>query len=581
MLTHKFPLLYYPSRSGGAKAIEMFGLNSLNNLDLRLIKAVANNVISNDFENFIKEIKPFVLAFRLDDITKEDVKKDQVQLLNKLKINCCDELQCSIEDELFDIEPFNYTYINDQFYFNIPNNSTLQDLKQNKKFIDNLSDVFLKVFDTLDEKKIFESIIKQSKEDNIYDINNELAEGILEEAKILLGEISIRLSIWKTIFKISNIPDVVDLNDNNLEEFINLYFPEIEKMDLFDSNDNLNETIRIRRVFGALSISLEEYNSVSDYKLSFDKLFQKELQDFYEKRKKGLKNQIWHNLKDKNSDEQKLFLKYLHTIEHLMQSIILNTDSSSYNFNQIILEELSKVFPSMFFDLDNNEYADYDLIEQVNIEYFSADELLKIRKNEILNSLSYFENHNDFIKSELNNKIENTFVEQSSDFNLDKNLPAELIEDFVIELFNTSISGFTSTNPWLGESTDLSNEQKKKLGSNVEEIVKKYLDNKPALYRLVEYISKTNEGEHYDIKYYDVKDKKMKYVECKYYNGLSFFLSREEKKFADKNPNQYEIWLVNKDSKIFCIKDIQSLGELQPVNYKVNIKIKDYDFTNN
>ena len=212
--------------------------------------------------------------------------------------------------------------------------------------------------------------------------------------------------------------------------------------------------------------------------------------------------------------------------------------------------------------------------KEENFDFFNT-------KNEILNSLSYFENHNDLIKSELNNKIENTFVEESSDFNLDKNLPAELIEDFVIELFNTSISEFTSTNPWLGESTDLSNEQKKKLGSNVEEIVKKYLDNKPALYRLVEYISKTNEGEHYDIKYYDVKDKKMKYVECKYYNGLSFFLSREEKKFADKNPNQYEIWLVNKDSKIFCIKDIQSLGELQPVNYKVNIKIKDYDFTNN
>jgi hypothetical protein len=77
-----------------------------------------------------------------------------------------------------------------------------------------------------------------------------------------------------------------------------------------------------------------------------------------------------------------------------------------------------------------------------------------------------------------------------------------------------------------------------------------------------------------DIKYYDVNDKKIKYVECKYYNGLSFYLSREEKYFADKNPNQYEIWLVDKDTKIFCIKDIQNLGELQVVNYKVNLKFQ-------
>lgn len=575
MLTHKFPILYYPSRSGGAKAIEMFGLNSLNDLDLKLIIVVENNVISNDFENFIKEIKPFILAFRLDKITKEDVKKGQVQLLNKLKINCCDELQCSIEDESFEIEPFNYTHINDQFYFNIPNSSSLQHLKQNKKFIDNLSDVFLKVFDTLDEKKIFESIIKQPKEDNVYDINNELAEGILEEAKILLGEISIRLSIWKSIFKIKDITDVADLNDNNLEEFINLHFPAIEIIELFDSNDNLNETIRIRTVFVALSISLEEYNIVSDYKLSFDRLFEKELKDFYEERKKVLKNQIWHHLKDKAIDEQKLFLKHLHTIEHLLNSISLDTNSSSYNFNQVILVEMKKAFPSLIFDLDNNEYDSYDLIEQINIDHFSADELLKIRKNEILNSLSYFENHIDFIKSEINIKVETSIAEESNNFNLDKNLSAELIENFEIEIINTSFSEFNSSNPWLGESNDLSNDQKKKLGSKVEEIIKKYLDSKPDLFRLVEYISKTNEGEHYDIKYYDVNDEKIKYVECKYYNGLSFYLSREEKYFADKNPNQYEIWLVNKDSKIFCIKDIQILGELQPVNYKVNIKITD------
>jgi len=581
MSTHKFPILYYPSRSGGAKAIEMFGLNSLNDLDLKMIKSVVNDIITNDFEKFIKEIKPFILAFRLDKITKEDVKKGQVQLINKLKIKCCDELICSIEDEVFEIEPYNYIYNNDQFYFNIPTNSTLQSLKQNKIFIDNLSDVFLKVFDTLDEKKIFESIIKQSKEDNIYDINNELAEGILEEAKILLGEISIRLSIWKSIFKIKDFEDIANMNDNNLEEYIAQYFSDILELELFDSDDNLQEIKRIRNVFHVLSINLEEYNKVSDYKLNFDKLFQFEIKDFYDERKKTLKNQLWNYLKDKKIDEQKLFLKHLHTVEHLLQAVSLNANSSSYNFNQIILDELKKIFPLISFNLDNIEYQDYDLIEQDNVAHFSDDELLKIRRNEILNSLSYFENHLDFIKAEVNNKEEKIILDQNNDFNLNESLPAELVDNFEIELVNTSFSEFNSSNPWFGENNDLSNEQKKKLGLNVEVIVKKYLDSKPNLYRLVEYISKTNEGEHYDIKYYDVNDKKIKYVECKYYNGLSFFLSREEKKFADKNPNQYEIWLVNKDSKIFCIKDIKSLGELQPVNYKVNIKITNQDFKSN
>ena len=509
------------------------------------------------------------------------MKKGQVQLLNKLKINCCEQLICSIDDESFEIEPYNYIYNNDQFYFNIPYNSTLPSLKLNKKFVDNLSDIYLKVFDILDGKKVFESIIKQSIEDNVYDINNELAEGVLEEAKILLGEISIRLSIWKTIFKLNDINDISNMNDNNLEEYITDFFPTIEQIKLFDSDDNLSEIKKIRNVFDTLSINLEEYNRVSDHKLTFDKLFQKEIKDFYDERKKTLKNQLWHYLKDKNIDEQKVFLKYLFTIEHLLQTIILNTNSSRYNFNQIILDELKKVFPVINFALENNMHPNYDLVEQESIEQFSADELLKIRKSEILNSLSYFENHIDFIKSEIKNKDGNIIPDESNGYNLDKDLPAELIENFEIELVNTSSSGFNSSNPWLGGSSELSNDQKLKLGGTVEDIVKKYLDGNPDLYQLVEYISKTSQGEHYDIKYYDVNDKEIKYVECKYYNGSSFFLSRDEKKFADNNPKQYEIWLVNKDSKIFCIKNIQTFGELEPVNYKVNIKITEYGFAKN
>ncbi|MDQ3192221.1 MAG: DUF3883 domain-containing protein [Bacteroidota bacterium] len=579
-LTQKFPILYYPSRSGGAKAIEMFGLKNLNDLDLKIIKVELNNSISHEFEIFIKEIKPFILAFRLDKITKEDVKKGQVQLINKLKINCCDELTCSIDDEEFEIEPYNYIVNNDQFYFNIPDISTLSSLKQNKQFIDNLSDVFLKVFDTLDEKKIYESIIKQSKEDNIYDINNELAEGILEEAKILLGEISIRLSIWKSIFKIKELEGIADLNDNNLEEYINHFFPAIVKTELFDSDENLDEITRIRNVFNNLSINLEGYNNISDYKLTFDKVFQKELKDFYDERKKILKNQLWHHYKDKNFEEQGNFLKYLHKIEHLLKEITIDKNLSTYNFNNIILNELGKVFPSINFEIDNDDYQDYDEIEQINIEQFSTDELLTIRKDEILNSLSYFENLIDFIKSEITNKEEKITEKENIDFNLDKNQLPRLIEDFTIELSSGIFTGGPSGNLWLGETNELSTNQKKKLGTSVEVIVKKYLDNNPHLYERVEHISKTSEGEHYDIKYYDLKDKNIKYVECKYYNGISFFLSREEKHFFDNHPKQYEIWLVNKDSKIFCIKDIKKLGELQPVNYKVNIKLKDYAITN-
>lgn len=131
-----------------------------------------------------------------------------------------------------------------------------------------------------------------------------------------------------------------------------------------------------------------------------------------------------------------------------------------------------------------------------------------------------------------------------------------------------------------GTSDDNSNSHNKILGTKVEEIVYEYLTKNTDLYDDVDYIAKTNEGAHYDIKYFDINANCIKYAECKYYNGFSFLWSTDEKLFADDHIGQYEIWLVNKDRKIFLINNIKQLGKLQPMNYKVNIKLKEHAITN-
>lgn len=575
-LTNKFPILYYPSRSGGATAIELFGLKNLNDLDLDIVEIECDDLIKSDFERYIISRIPFILAYRLDKITKEDVKRVQVQLVNKLKVKCCNKLIASIDGESFDIEMYSYIYQNDQFYIKIPVKTSIAELKKNKQFIDSLSDIFLKTFDTLDEKKTFETILRQSIDDNNYDINNDLAEGVLEEAKILLGVVSIRLSIWKSIFTIKNIEIQNDLTENNIEEHIASNFPQFKEYRLFHSDSTLDEIGIIRNVLSDLSIKLEDYNHVGDFKLNFDKLFQKELQDYYNNLKKSLKNQLWLNLNIENSDKQREFLNFLFIIEHMLDKVNLNAISSSYNFNKIVLSQLKTHLPFVSFELiDDSMFQEYDAIEKNIKEFFSDDELFQIRKDLQLNSLIYFENNLGLIKSELVETYNNNNVSNNSEFKLDSNNPAELIEDFEIEIDSSNFSG-SSENPWLGGNDELSASGKKKLGLNVEEIVKKYLDSQPSIYAKVEHISKTSEGEHYDLKYYDLDSKKMKFVECKYFNGTSFYLSREEKHFAENNIDQYEIWLVNKDCKIYCIKNIIDLGELQPLTYKINMRIKEF-----
>lgn len=578
-LTRKFPVFYYPSRSGGSRAIKMFGLKDLNALDLKIEKKIPNHFIADAFQKFIKEIKPFILAFRLDKITKEDVKNGQVQLLNKLKLEVCSNLVCSIDNEVFSIEPYNYIYTNNTFYFNLLNGSTIADLKQKKIFRDNLSDVFLKVFDTLDEKKTFETIIMQSREDNIYDLKNELADGILEEAKILLGEISVRLSIWKTIFILKNIYIPRDLNENNIEAYIIQHFPLIEPQMLFNSDDNFEELSKIRGCFQNLNLDIERYNEISDYKLSFDLLYTKELSTFYENHKKKIKNQVWYHLTKSTRELQANFIKYLHQIETLLNDFSLDQNKNCYNITNEIVNILNNKLGFIEFDFEDDKHLDYDLIENKNSKEFNEDEKHQIRKDELLNSLNYFEGNIDYIKKKLSEKNIQAIEEKEPQFNLNLNEEPELVEDFEFE--NITESQEPQNNGiWLGatkgSSNGLSDTQKKKLGNSVEEVIRKYLLSKPNLYSKVELIAKTNENAHYDIKYFDNKASEMKYIESKYYNGFSFDLSEPEREFGYKNAKQYEIWLVNKQSKIFAIKDINMLGKLKPLKYRVKIKLKEY-----
>lgn len=573
ILTNKFPILYYPSRAGGMTAIEMFGLNNLSDLDLEILRSVPNNFILDKFESYLKEVKPFILAFRLEKITKEDIKLSQAHRLNNLKIVCCEELECSINGEPFDIDEFNYIYSEEQYFIKIPQNISFESLKTNKVFIDNLSDIFLKVFDTLDEKKTFEAVLKQTKEDNIYDIQNDLADGVLEIAKNLLGENSARLSIWKAIFKVKEI-EIEDLNESNLNFNIEKHFINVNFENGFYSSETLKQLGEIREIFFKLSVNLEDYNKVSDQFLSFDKLFNKEILDYYELKKKNLKNQLWSSLRDDDLSQQSKFVQFIDEIENLISDNIFNLNESNYDFDVVIIKELKQKFPNIIFELNNDNFQEYDSIKKLNMEEFTSEENVIIRRDETLNSLIHFEGRIEQIKTKII-EIKNSFVIINS-FEFEKNIEPEVVDNFEIYISEPINQNGRKRQVYLGGSDELPNDKKKELGNATEKIVEKYLLSLPNLYQNVEHISQTNEGKHYDFRFYDLQDCRIKYIECKFYDGFSFFLTKDEKRFAFDNLEQFEIWLVDKNARIFIIKDVRELGDIEPANYKVYIKVKEY-----
>lgn len=575
-LTKVFPILYFPSRAGGASAIKLFGVNDLNSLHFQIENEPIIHPIQIDFENFIKEIIPFVLSFRLDKLSSQESKEDQIRRLNSLQIECCEEIECSIAGNKFAVEDMNYIISNDIYYFKIPSKIDIQSLRRDKVFADNLSDLFLKLFDINDEKRLFETIIRQSKKENEYDIENNLGFGVYEEAQILLGQISTRLSIWKAIFKLKNCTIDDELNEQNLDEYIDLIFDNLKGQERFYSANTVDELQIILKLFMALDIYLQDFNQISDIKINFNKIFNAQLKEFFSRKKKILKNSIWYNLSLKARVEQMQFLNLLKKIENFLEVEEITFDSTNPDIKDILNQRISREFTDLVPSLDFDKDIEYAKIHRKNELFFDEEELRLIKQDIQLESLKYFDNNVEFLKGEVE-KVKNSTDINSVDnntFRLNKNLDAELIEDYELEKSDIELYRKFSTTPWLASGiSELSGEERKLLGNDVEDIVFDYLLKQDHI-KNVDHVSKTDEGLHYDISYFCLLTNETKYVECKYYNGRSFSLSSDEKDFGYKYKSHYEIWLVDKNAKIYPIRNIDDLGDIKPKDYIINFKIK-------
>jgi hypothetical protein len=136
---------------------------------------------------------------------------------------------------------------------------------------------------------------------------------------------------------------------------------------------------------------MDSKKKTTDYQL-----YDNDLINYYNTKKTTIKNQFWMYIKERSFAEQKLFLK------HLLDDFTIEKKHFNLSYNEIIIKKLNELFSSITFELNNENFEDYNSVRKNNMRYFSNEEINIISKNEILNSLFYFDSVN-FISSELIN----------------------------------------------------------------------------------------------------------------------------------------------------------------------------------
>ncbi len=581
-------ILNLPRRSGEKQISSFFKTKTFTDLKPTLSQPIELNInLTEQFNNYFKEVKPFLLAHRLNKLDKEKPKQkeEEARLIKNTVIKIYRNCGYEIEGKIDELE--HNDFINDEkgLHIKCKNYSSEKDLKNDSGFCDAFAEIICISLKVSEQRNEFRFDFKNDLKDTEHSIINDLGKDILDEARNLLGMSDYEKLFWQIIFKLKSIEigtfkDNEDLNEKALSKLkidITNYLKNINYKDLADKS-NYNY---LKELFEKLNLEVNKFNTLSGLNIDFTEHHLAEFKNYILDNEKQFKNSLWHYLCINNS-EQNTFLDKIFSFQ---KDYLFFIDKKMVKYkNEFvcpyseILQEYSK---SKFSILINVEFEqiNYEEIMNKNISYIGCNKSDLNGQNKLL-SLLCFEGNNDIVKNSIKDDMPDVETAESTANESTKEY--DIVDSTLTKPENKQKGKKNKKGKGKGGAY---NPNRDKLNRQAGAIAERQTYNKLVAQfgkENVDWVSGNSEkpdgddNAGYDIKYKNV-NKEWKYVEVKSVSSDYFYLSTPEREFGENNASNYELALV-KDNIIHFIKDffIFSQEETFENNSKYLVDENDY-----
>lgn len=582
-LRSKYPILNYPLRAGAKDVIKLFKINDLDSLEIKITSYSIIENITSEFTQFFEKLKQFILAFRLEKIDDDQTKKNESSKLNKSCIYLCDDVKCKQKNENFNLD--DYEFITEdliKFFVKIRSDDTIESLRKNSFFADSFSEIIANIFGITSDKNEFRYMLRNDLEDTEHQIRNEFGIDVIIEAGELLGYSDFILSFWIAFYKSLDKKFEIGRKRKDIFHIIKTELGidkiDIEKIDYENISRSKNIPI-LRTLFSNYELHLNVFNENAFYRIDLFKYHYTAIKNYFNKHEKFFKSNLWENLSN-NSEKQSELLVLIGLFEH-NEDYISKVAQDNKEIFDIELEDvfynfINENFPFIIL-AKTTVLMDFDSIFDTNANKFSENDMEIIESSPGIKSLLYFNCDSNIGKVKeyilsVKEKEQNQ-LEIKSSFSI----VGHLVEEFNYN--EKPISQSDSNKLYL--SNPKIEKRKRKSGKVAEKVV---FDKLLELYgnTFVSWKSKEDDGLHYDIRYSPDDGNSWKYVEVKSFSNGIFYLSKLESEFGNKHKENYEIWLVDGEYKIYPLKDffINKKYEMDIKDYIVSIEIHESNVSN-
>lgn len=593
-IAEEFWMLDFPKRMGESQISRFFGVKTFKDVEIRIQEESIK--ISNayqDFQAWFKQIKPYILTYRLRSINKS-IEKTEADELKRAEITLVSALKYTIkvgEEKMLLAGEFLPKSNDKGYYLCVEKNTTLDTIKDTPKVCEAFAEILCTIFKVNDHKDDYRAIFKDkhSLKDTKYLIDVKSLNEFYKTALNLLGISNEEISFWAKIYDFkeltlpNTIKDTNELNNLVLKDLgfdLSHYQTNID----YQSLDNQESVQFLKAINNELDVPLSTiFESNSNGLLNFHlHNFETIIYDH----KKYFNSSLWSYLK-KNKNKQKHLISFQEDYEYLSESqeILDKLYESRFLLEVDYLEILKNVVKRNFdFELKKDE-TNIIVIQPEYVKLLKENNLSEVDIEDVeIRSLLYFEGNETVLKECLK-------IDEQDNSTKPENKPKEKLTGKLI-FSNTEKVVPKSSKKSTGKRGSWNHGDKdvkrnKQAGKEAEERVYNALRESDEVIN-VEWVSSfsntsdKSDTKHYDIRYKPVNSNNWKYLEVKAFNGSYFHLSKSEKEEAIKRGKDFEIALVMGE-EIHILRDYfkkeidfdnNDLFYASPADYIITLKIK-------
>ncbi|AXG70815.1 hypothetical protein KORDIASMS9_03061 [Kordia sp. SMS9] len=586
----KFWIFDFPKRSGEVQIADFFGVKTFKDIDIAIDEASMVPVeVSPKFSDWFAKIKPYILTYRLQKVADKE-HQNQASDLKKVHIVLVEKLQYLIKGESTE------TLLEGEFlqkkgtatyYLCIGEKTTLPTLKETPNICEAFAEIMCMAFKVNDQKDSFRTIFKDHNNlaDTKYTLRIKQLEDYHKKAVSLLGLSQEETKFWHCFYELQgkefpkSIYHTTALENSLLTVFQYKLPSSYKNVDFIDFKTT--ESIAFLADISKFStISLQNLlthtsNGVLAYHLQQFELVLHNLKEYFD-------CSLWNYLDKHLSLQSKLIEKqniYSAFATHTYITTFL--DSQKFilhiDYKKLIKEAVQHIFNFSLLET-STRVLDIQPAFQKLLKEFKTDE------NDIIStkhrSLLRFENDTNL--ATIRAVLETAKAKEETA--QEKTAPDTKETGTLLFGAQTKAKKIKISKGGKGKKGNVHNSKIEKtktiVGKNAESLVYHTLLEDSTV-KSVQWVSGNSttsdksDEEGYDIKYTLHDSDSVRYLEVKSFNGKHFYISRNEKQFAEEHRNQYEIALVIGE-KIHILNELFKDTPSFENNQQFNIAPNDY-----